>query len=378
MEQTTFDTVIIGAGISGLGIAWRLRQAGQSVAVIDKGAAGRGASWAAAGMLAAGVELEPGEEALWPLNQLAQARWPDFRDELQNLTGVDLGYRDEGTLVVAPTRDDAAKLRFTTRLQENAGVDIRPLSGADLIKQEPRLKNGMPMAVYSPNDHQVDNRALAAALVKAAEVSGVVLYEDTEVTAVGIDQDCVTGVETSRGAIAATSVVVASGAWSRSLAGIPDALRPPVRPVKGQMISIRMDPDAPLLRHVVWGPNCYLVPRKDGRLLLGATVEEKGFDTAMTAGGVLGVLEACWRVLPALEELPIDEMWAGHRPTSRDDAPILGPTPITGLHYAVGHHRNGVLQAPITAEVVSCGILGSDVPEQALPFTLERFMPESK
>ncbi|MCR9255364.1 MAG: glycine oxidase ThiO [Alphaproteobacteria bacterium] len=377
MEQNTqsFDAVVIGAGVSGLGIAWRLAQAGQSVAVLDRGEPGRGASWAAAGMLAAGVELEPKEEWLWPLNRLAQRRWPGFRDELEEASGHSVGYRSEGTLVVAPTRDDAARLRFNTDLQLKNGVEIETLTGSALSGREPRLKPGMAAAVFSPNDHQVDNRALALALEAAARASGVEIRPGETVHRLTLSGDRVTGIETATGRISAGHVVLAAGAWSRGIEGLPTALKPPVRPVKGQMISVRMDPEQPLLRHVVWGPNCYLVPRLDGRLLLGATVEEKGFDDAMTAGGVLAVLEACWRVLPGLEELPVDEMWAGHRPTSRDDAPILGPTPIAGLHYALGHHRNGILQAPVTADIVAGEILGTPVPEAARPFTIARFLP---
>jgi len=371
----TFDTLVIGAGVSGLGIAWRLAQAGQQVAVLDRGRPGHGASWAAAGMLAAGVELEPKEEFLWPLNRLAQDRWPGFRDELEAATGLSVGYRGEGTLVVAPTRDDAARLRFNTALQQKSGVAIEALTGNALALREPRLKPGMAAAVYSPDDHQVDNRALVAALLRVCEDAGVSVLGDTPVRRLLVERERAVGVETASGPLHADSVVLAAGAWSRGLDGVPEGLRPPVRPVKGQMVGLRMDPEKPLLRHVVWGPNCYLVPRLDGRLILGATVEEKGFEAEMTAGGVLAVLEACWRVLPGLEELPVDEMWAGHRPTSRDDAPILGPTPLAGLHYAMGHHRNGILQAPLTAEIVAGGILGTPVPEAAAGFTIDRFIP---
>jgi glycine oxidase len=148
-----------------------------------------------------------------------------------------------------------------------------------------------------------------------------------------------------------------------------------VRPIKGQMLALRMDPAAPLLTHVVWAPGAYLVPRKDGRLLVGATVEERGFDTSLTAGGVLTLLEAAWRGVPAVEELPIDEMWVGHRPGSRDDAPILGAGPLAGLIYATGHHRNGILLTPITADAIARLVL-DDVTEPVIqPFGIERFKP---
>ena len=152
-------------------------------------------------------------------------------------------------------------------------------------------------------------------------------------------------------------------------------MRPPVRPVKGQLIALRMDPRAPLIDHVVWAPNVYLVPRRDGRLIAGATVEEKGFDTTLTAGGMLALLEASWRALPGIEELPIDEMWVGHRPGSRDDAPILGAGPVDGLVYATGHHRNGILLTPVSADTIARLVLDGIVDPAIAPFGIERFAP---
>jgi glycine oxidase len=146
-----------------------------------------------------------------------------------------------------------------------------------------------------------------------------------------------------------------------------------VRPVKGQMLALRMDPAAPLISHVVWGPSSYLTPRRDGRLIVGATVEERGFDPDMTAGGLFALLEAAWRVLPTIEELPVDETWSGFRPTSRDDAPILGPTPVDGLVMATGHHRNGILLTPITADAVSQFILTGDLADEIAPYGIDRF-----
>ena len=175
--------------------------------------------------------------------------------------------------------------------------------------------------------------------------------------------------------VAADMVVLAAGAWSRSIGGLVAELRPPVRPIKGQMIALGMDPSAPLLNHVLWAPGAYLVPRRDGRLLVGATVEEKGFDTQLTAGGLLTLLEAAWRVLPAVEELPIAETWVGHRPGSRDDAPILGAGPLPGLIYATGHHRNGILLTPITADAIARLVLEGETDPIIAPFGLERFLP---
>jgi glycine oxidase len=170
-------------------------------------------------------------------------------------------------------------------------------------------------------------------------------------------------------------VVLAAGAWSRGIAGLPPELRPPVRPIKGQMLALRTDPVSALLNHVVWAPGVYLVPRRDGRLIVGATVEEKAFDTSLTAGGVLTLLEAAWRAVPSIEELQIEEMWVGHRPGSRDDAPILGWAPAEGLIYATGHHRNGILLAPVTADAMARLVLEGTLDPAVRPFGLERFAP---
>ena len=367
------DVAIVGAGVVGLGIAWRLAQRGARVSVFDRGAAGAGASHAAAGMLAACAEAEPGEEALVALGRLAQAAWPAFAAELEQATGLSVELRREGTLVVALTADDQARLRHQLAFQHSLRLPLEWISGLEARRREPHLA-APAGAVFSPEDHQVDNRKLVAALRDAATASGVVIREHTAVERVLVSHARVTGVHLADGSdVDAATVVIAAGAWSRAIGGIPAPLLPPVRPVKGQTLALRMDPAAPLLRHVVWGPNVYMVPRRDGRLILGATVEEKGFDATLTAGGVLSLLEAAWRIVPTIEELPIDEMWVGHRPGSRDDAPILGPGPLDGLVYATGHHRNGILLAPVTAEHITRLVLDGVVDPAIRPFGMERF-----
>ena len=366
-------TVIIGAGVMGLGIAWRLARAGCEVTVYDRDEAGRGASWAAAGMLAAAVETEPGEEALLALTLESQRMWPDFARELEVASGISSHYRDEGTIVVALTRDDAEQLRFTYDFQKGLGLDLEWLSGAEARRREPHLRPGIPGAVFSPRDHQVDNRRLARSLATAARKAGAVLYEHEPVREVEITAGRVTAVAAEHRREQADVVVLAAGAWSREIAGIPAAHLPPVRPIKGQMLALNMDPANPLLRHVVWLPRGYLVPRRDGRLLVGGTVEERGFDDRITAGGLLALLEGAWRAVPGIEELPVAETWVGFRPGSRDDAPMLGPSGIDGLVFATGHHRNGILLTPVTAEVVSAYVLTGHLAETARPFTPERF-----
>ncbi len=363
---------IVGAGAIGLAIGWRLAQAGCAVELFDRGAAGRSASWAADGMLAAGVETEPGEERLLALTRASQARWPDFARELEAAAGVDVGYRTEGTLVVALTRDDSEQLRSLAAFQRGCGVALDWLDGAAARAREPHLTPRTVAAVFSPHDHQVDNRRLVGALIKAVAAAGGRLHEHAE-AALDVVGGRVVGVVAGERRVSADVVVLCAGAWSRQVAGLPPAARPPVRPIKGQMLALRMDPAAPLVSHVVWAPKAYLVPRRDGRLLIGATVEERGFDTANTAGAIYGLLDGAWRAVPALEELPIDELWAGFRPGSRDDAPVLGPSGIDGLILATGHHRNGILLTPITADTICACVTTGRLPEVAQRFTVDRF-----
>jgi glycine oxidase len=366
---------IIGAGIVGLGIAFRL--AGRAeVAVFDRAKAGMGSSHAAAGMLAACCEAEPGEEALLALCRDSQARWPVFARELSGASGVDVELREEGTLVLALTADDQAELAHRLDFQQKLGLPLQWLSAAQTRAREPHLAGKIAGAVFSPQDHQVDNRKVVTALRLAAERAGVAIHEQTPVKEISFHNGCANGLMLEDGTrFAADIVVLAAGAWSRGVLGLPPDRRPPVRPVKGQMLALRMNPAAPLVAHVLWAPGAYLVPRRDGRLIVGATVEEKGFDETITAGGLLTLLEAAWRAIPAIEELPVDEIWTGHRPGSRDDAPILGRGPADNLFYATGHYRNGILLAPVTADAMAKLILDDIVDPSIRPFGLERFLP---
>ncbi len=341
--------------------------------MFDAGTAGRGATWAAAGMLAAGIEAEPGEAALTTLNRRSQALWPDFAAELGEASGVDVALRREGTLSVALTRDDAAQLRFHFDFQRSLGIPLEWLSGGEARRREPFLHPHAPAAVFSRDDHQVDNRKLAEALPIALRRAGGRLHENTQVSGLDLAEGRVVGLRCGDTIHRADVVVLAAGAWSPLLEGLPAAARPPVRPIKGQMLALGMDPAAPLLRHVVWSPRVYLVPRHDGRLIVGATTEERGFDARLTAGGMLALLEGAWRVLPGIEELPILESWAGFRPGSRDDAPVLGPSGVDGLVLATGHHRNGILLTPVTADAVSRTILTGETDPAIGDFGLARF-----
>jgi len=298
-ERTPRPSVaIIGGGVIGLAIGWRLAQAGCPVEIFERGEAGKGASWAAAGMLAAGVETEPGELVLHALNRASQLAWPDFAAELEKATGQSVELRQEGTLMVALNRDDVAQLRYTYEFQRTQGIALDWLSGTQVRQREPFLHPNVVAAVFCAGDHQVENRKLVRALRAAFLAAGGKLHEHRTVTAIEVTGTRVTGLRLEAQRIAADIVVLAAGAWSAEIAGLPPLARPPVRPIKGQMLALRMDPSHPLLRHVVWTPRVYLVPRVDGRLIVGATSEERGFDANLTAGGVFSLLEGAWRALP--------------------------------------------------------------------------------
>ncbi|MEN3384171.1 MAG: glycine oxidase [Hyphomicrobiales bacterium] len=374
-DVTSPRIAIIGAGVIGLSIGWRLAQRGAAVTIFERGAAGQGASHAAAGMLAACAEVEPGEERLFALNRQSQALWPAFAAELEAASGMAVDLRREGTLVVALNADDRARLLHHLEFQHQLGLTLDWLTGAEVKRREPHLSPSVIGALASPQDHQVDNRKVAGALRIAVERASAVLHEYAPIARIIIEHGRAVGVMVRDKLHRADTVVLAAGAWSRAIEGLPAEARPPVRPVKGQMLSLRMDARAPLLRHVVWAPDVYLVPRHDGRLLVGATVEEKGFDPHLTAGGQLTLLNAAWRALPGIEDLPLEESWVGFRPGSRDDAPILGRGAVEGLVYATGHHRNGILLTPITAQTIAGLILDSETDPVIAPFALDRFTP---
>ena len=395
------EIIIIGGGVIGLAIGWRLAQAWQKngkkpaakIVVIERDKIGQGASHAAAGMLAAGIETEPSEEGLLPLTRAAQNMWPEFAAELESASGIALNYRSEGSLVIALTRDEREWLNRLARYQGKCGVELEFISPSTARQREPALSPHITAAIYSRHDHQVENRALSQALAVAFRRAGGVIYEQSEASLI-CRQGRAVGVTISQQFLATKSqenqsvtnelreimaehIILAAGAWSHDLPGLPAAARPPVRPIKGQMLALQMDRNAPLLSHVVWTQNTYLVPRWDGRLLIGATVEEKGFDTQLTAGGIYSLLDAAWRALPAIEELPLVETWVGHRPGSPDDAPILGEVTAglgaDGLILATGHHRNGILLTPITAQLVADYVVSHAAPDLWQKYAPQRF-----
>lgn len=365
--------VIIGGGVMGLGIGWQMAKAGQNVTVLDSEAAGQGASWAAAGMIAPVSEVKFQEEELLKLNLVSHGLYPEFVDELESETGMKLGYRKEGTIIVALDRDDAEWLRNLFDFKKELGLNVEWISGQTARELEPSISPKVHSAMFNTTDHQIDNRLLVLALKQAFLQQNGTLKEHSTVTRIEIENGTVKGVIVDGELLEARQVILAAGSWSKRIEGLPDELIPPVRPVKGQMCSVTME-DEPLIKHVVRSPEVYLIPKDDGRMLIGATVEEKGFDRTLTAGGIMDLLDEAYEAVPNVYELPIKEMWAGLRPGTRDNAPILGTTPVEGLFMATGHYRHGILQLPVTVREMVHLLKTGETPETILPFTIDRFI----
>lgn len=373
----TSDVLVIGGGIIGLVTAWRAAQRGFATAVVDP-APGGGAAQVAAGMLAAVTELHHGEQTLLGLNLASARRYPDFAAELTELTGHDLGYRRCGTLAVALDSDDRAHLRELHALQQRSGLESEWLSGRECRRLEPLLAPGVRGGLRVDGDHQIDPRRLTGALVAACEGAGVVFHR-AWAERLSVVAGRAAGVVTKDGtALAAGQVVLAGGSLSGRLAGVPRDVLPPVRPVKGQVLRLTVPARyAPFLsrtvRAVVRGSQVYLVPRENGELVVGATSEELGWDTTVTAGGVYELLRDAHELVPGITELPLTETRAGLRPGSPDNAPLLGPTELAGLLLATGHYRNGVLLTPVTGDAMAHVLATGELPDEARPFTPRRF-----
>ncbi|MEV8093558.1 glycine oxidase ThiO [Kitasatospora sp. NPDC085879] len=380
MARSHSDVLVVGGGIIGLGVAWRAAQRGLAVALVDP-VPGGGAAQVAAGMLAPVTELQYGEEPLLRLGMASNERYQAFAAELTEATGLDTGYRRTGTLAVALDADDREELRELHAFQGRLGLDSQWLTGRECRRLEPMLAPGVRGGLLVTGDHQVDGRRLARALVAACERAGVVLHRASAAELL-VEDGRAAGVRTDGGEeLAGDRVVLAAGCRSHLLPGLPEGVLPPVRPVKGQVLRLQVPPAyRPFLsrnvRAVVRGQHIYLVPRADGELVIGATSEEQGFDTTVTAGGVYELLRDAHELVPGLTELPLVETGAGLRPGSPDNAPLIGPTALPGLVAATGHYRNGVLLTPVTADLVGEYLATGRVPELAAPFSPERFSPD--
>ncbi len=371
--------LIIGGGVIGLGIGWQLAKSGASVTIYEQAKAGRAASWAAAGMLAPLAEAHTEEPELLKLGCQSLAVYPQWVQELEADAEMPIGYRVEGTLIVGLEPDDTHQLRHLYASQQDLGLDVEWLIGRAAREIEPALSPRVTAAIRCESDHQVDNRLMVEALGRAYQRYGGVLCESSNVERIVTESEVVTGVQTQESFQAADVIILAAGCWSAQIEGLPDAILPPVRPVKGQMLALQMEAGI-TIKNVIrtvrarYPTSVYLVPRTDGRLIVGATSEEMGFDTRLTAGGIFELLRGAWEAVPGIYELPLLETWTGLRPGSRDNAPILGKTPIENLIYATGHYRNGILLTPITAYEISKLILTGETSETIAPFQLDRFL----
>ncbi len=371
------DVLVVGGGIIGLAVAWRAAQRGLGVVVVDP-APGGGAVQVAAGMLAPVTELQYGEEALLRLGVASNERYAAFAAELEEASGLPTGYRACGTLAVALDSDDRAELRELHAFHQRLGLASQWLTGRECRRLEPMLAPGVRGGLHVTDDHQVDGRRLAAALVAACERAGVLLRRE-EAAELLVTGGRAAGVRLGDGErLEARRVVLAGGSRSHLLPGLPEGVLPAIRPVKGQILRLRV-PEAyrPFLarnvRAVVRGRHLYLVPREDGELVVGATSEEQGYDTTVTAGGVYELLRDAHELVPGITELPLVETSAGLRPGSPDNAPLLGPTALPDLVAATGHYRNGVLLTPVTADLVAEYLATGAVPELAAAFSPTRF-----
>jgi len=374
-----FDVAIVGGGIAGLAVAWRAQQRGLRTLVLERGRLAHGATHVAAGMLAPISEARVGERGLLALSRASLDRYPAFVEELGQASGRDPGYSAAGTLLVARDRDEAEALERELVEREAMGLSVERLLPSEARRREPALAPTLRLALDIPDDHAVDPRALSAALATAVERAGGVLREDAEVARVTTaDDERVAGVELTTGEhLDVDQVVIAAGAWASQLDGLPAHARVPVRPVKGQIMRLR-DPAGPgLLTRVIRMQPGYLVPRGDGRYVLGATMEEQGFDTAPTAGGVFELLRDAIELVPGVSELQIEEVAAGLRPGTPDNAPVLGPGAVTGLQWAAGCFRHGILLAPLVADALAAALAGEPLPEVAQPFGAQRFAREA-
>jgi glycine oxidase len=373
-HNDSFDAVVVGAGVIGLACAWRAAQRGLRVAVVDREAPGSGATRVAAGMLAPVGEASWGEEALLDLNLASARMYPDFAAELAEASQADVGYRCCGALHVALDRDEAEELRRRHELQRALGLSARWLRASECRELEPGLATAIAGGVHARDEAEVDPVSLTAALVRALEREGVEMIAGDGVAEALLDGDRIAGVRIADGRVLrAEATVLAAGWWSGRASWLPADARPPVRPVKGQILNLQGPADEPLCERIVATQWVYVVPRADGRVVVGATVEERGADTTVTAGGVHELLREAYRVLPDVAELELTGAFAGLRPTTPDNAPVIGRGALDGLVLATGHFRNGILLAPVTAEAVAAILAGERPLAEAGPFGAGRF-----
>ena len=363
----SFDAVVVGGGLIGLASAWRASQRGLRVCVLERGEPGQGASGTAAGILAPDTDTEPGREAFVALAHRSGELYPTFVDDLEAATGHDVGYERCGTLLVALDRDEVAAVRRELDLHQRLGLTSAWLGASECRRLEPGLSTACAGGLHVPHEGHVDPRRLVGALVEAIRAGGGEVRGGAEVVRGLVDGRRLRGVATAAGdEVRAERVVLAGGSWSAS-AGLATE-PPPLRPVKGQIVRLRAPEGALPAERLVRSEWVYVVPRRNGEVLVGATVEERGYDTVVTAGGVHELLREAYRALPEIAELELVEVSASLRPATPDGNPLVGEWGDEGLVVAVGHYRNGILLTPITADAVAALLAGEAPPPETEPF----------
>lgn len=364
----TYDSVVVGGGVMGSAIALRLARGGQKVLVLEKAVPGAEASGAAGGIL--GPQIEGEEDG--PLFRLCLTSREEHRElaaDLRESTGIDVGWRNCGLLKVALACDDLGPLAHKLAWQRSIGLRVEELSGDEVRKLEPHLSAEVTMGLHFPDECQVDPRQLVKALPLAAQRAGAT-FRPALVRRVLVENGRAVGLQLDGETIHAGAVVLAAGAWTTLVegTGLPAHA---VAPVRGQMV--RLDSREPRLRRIVFTPRGYLVPRPDGTLLTGSTMERVGYDKRVTAGGVAGILRNALAAVPSLADAELTETWSGLRPAPVDGLPLIGSGPAEQLYVASGHHRNGILLTPATARLVADAVLTGRDPEALAPFSPKRF-----
>jgi glycine oxidase len=363
--------VIVGGGSAGLAIGWRLVQAGCSVEIVERGLAGRGSSWAAAGMLAVTAEMGEGDDPHAWLGRHARALWKEFAEDLEEASGQKIFFRECGSLMIALDEARREELSEMAAALVARGENAAWLDPVELRAREPLVGDDALGALFAPGDAQVDNRALGEALVTAFVQSGGRLRELCEAQRIACEDGVVRGVDTSEGRIEADRVIVAAGAWSSRLEGLAGIVAP-VRPAKGQMAALTPPPGEAMPRHLLWGDSVYLVPRQDS-LLAGATVENTGYETSVAREALDRLVSSAVKLVPRLAEWRVSESWAGLRPRTADSLPLLGATDVAGLYVASGQFRNGILFAPALADALRRMIFGGSADPMLAAFDPRRF-----
>jgi glycine oxidase len=364
-----YDAVIAGGGVIGASIALELASAGLDVALYDANQPGKEASWASAGMISPAPE-NLGSIPFVPISLASVALYPEFIRKVEELSGIDVGYRRDGAIDALFGGNIEEELSTVIALQHGVGLRAEALNPEQAREMEPALSEGIEAAIFRPDEESLDNRAFTDAVLKAAQRKGVKIFAGNGARSIWKEEGRCKGLILQNGRVEAKFTIIAAGCFSAQIEGV--APYAPVFPAKGQMIALRCESIE--IRRVLWLEHTYLVPRKDGRIIAGSTIERTGFDREVTAGGIKKILSEVLRLAPGLEKARIEETWAGLRPDSPDHLPILGPTDVDGLLIATGHFRSGILLAPITARLMQEWICSERVSVDWERFSPLRFL----